>query len=145
MDAAFELVRARPAAGALLLVRARRAGARDAADRAVAGVVERVVRNLVDLDVGPDPLLVPVGERVHLVNAVALGPLDLRRPRAARRLVPANARDPRVVRSQRGDERLDLADVAAAVRIALPQVRALRAMLLRDGRDLRPDQVQAVA
>jgi hypothetical protein len=41
--------------------------------------VERVVGNLVDLDVGPDALLVPVGERVQLPDLEALGPLHLRR------------------------------------------------------------------
>ena len=42
----------------------------------IARVVQRVVGNLVDVDVGPDALLVPVGERVDLPDAVALRPLD---------------------------------------------------------------------
>src|SRR5215208_2769082 len=94
MDAAFELVGACPTAGPLLFLGARRPGARNAADRAEAHVVERVVGNLVDGDVGPDPLLVPVGERVQLPDAVALGPLHLRRGRAARRLVAADPGNP---------------------------------------------------
>src|SRR2546421_6124295 len=91
VDPALELVGAGPAAGALLLVGRRRPRAGDAADRAVAGLVQRVVWNLVDLDVGPDALLVPVRKRMHLQDAVALGPLQLRRRRAARRLVAADA------------------------------------------------------
>ena len=123
----------------------RRPGAGDAADRAVAGLVQRVVGDLVDVDVGPDALLVPVGERVQLPDAVALRPLDLRRAGAARRLVAADAGDPGVVRLERADERLDLADLAAAVGVALPEVRALAAVLLGDGDHLGPDQVQPVA
>src|SRR5213595_2081097 len=98
MDAALELVGAGPAACALLLVGCGRAGAGDAADRPVAGLVQRVVRDLVDLDVGPDALLVPVGERVELPDAVAVRPLQLRRRRAARRLVSADAGDPALIR-----------------------------------------------
>src|SRR5438876_1716719 len=56
VDAALELVRASPAACALLLVGRGRPGAGDATDRAVAGLVQRVVRNLIHLDVGPDSL-----------------------------------------------------------------------------------------
>src|SRR5688572_19181832 len=137
MDAALELVRAGPAAGALLLVGARRAGARDAPDRAVARVVQRVGGYLVDVDVGPHPLLVPVGKRVDLEDLVALGPLHLRRVPTAWRLVAADAGDPGVVGLQGLNERLDLADVATAVGIALPEIRAFRTVLLRDRRDRR--------
>ena len=145
VDAAFELVGAGPAAGPLLLV----------------GVVGRVqgcsrstdspsscsglYGNLVDGDVRPDALLVPVGERVHLPDAVALRPLDLRRRRAARRLVAADAGDPGTVGLERLDQRLDLADVAAAVGIALPEVRAFAAVLLGDRDHLGADQLEAVA
>src|SRR5690242_19572729 len=101
MDAAFELVGARPAAGPLLFLRARRPGARDAPDRAEAHVVEQVVGNLVDRDVGPDPLLVPVGERVELPDVLALRPLHLRRGRAARRLVAPDPGDPGAVGLER--------------------------------------------
>src|SRR5213595_3784296 len=112
MDAALELVGAGPAACALLLVGCGRAGAGDAADRAVAGLVQRVVRDLVDVDVGPDALLVPVGERVQLPDPVALRPLHLLGPCPARRLVATDAGRPGVVGLERADERLDLADLA---------------------------------
>src|SRR5919198_1443229 len=142
---ALELVGAGPAAGALLLARCDRTRARNAADRAVARVVQRVVRNLIDGDVGPDALLAPVGERVHLPDAVALRPLELRCGCSARRLVSADPGDPRVVRRERALERLDLADVAAAVGVALPEVGALTCVLLGDGHHLRPDQFKPVA
>src|SRR3954469_7370326 len=113
VDTAFQLVGAGPAAGTLLLVGRGRPGTGDAADRAVTGLVQRVVRNLVDLDVGPDALLVPVGERVELPDAVAFGPLQLRRGRTAGRLLAADAGDPGFVRTKCLQQRLDLADVAA--------------------------------
>ena len=145
VDPALELVRAGPAARPLLLVRRDRPGAGNAADRAVARLVERVVGNLVHLDVGPDALLVPVGERVHLPDAVPLRPLELRRLGAARRLVAADARDPGVVRLERREQRLDLADVTAPVGVALPEVRPLLAMLLGDREHRRREQVEPVA
>src|SRR6185437_3747674 len=101
VNAALELVRAGPAAGALLFVGRSRAGARDAADRPVPGFVQRVERNLVDPDVSPDPLLVPVGERVELPDPVPVRPLQLRGRSAARRLVAADAGDPGVVGTER--------------------------------------------
>src|SRR5438094_9346273 len=132
VNATFELVRAGPAAGALLLVGRGRSGAGNAADRAIARLVQRVVRNLVDLDVGPDALLVPVRERVKLPDAVAVRPLRLRSRRAARRLVAADAGDPAVIRAERFQQGLDLADVAAAVRVRFPEIWALALVLLGD-------------
>src|SRR6266487_1526369 len=104
VNATFELVRAGPAAGALLFVGRGRPGAGNASDRAVAGLVQRVVRNLVDLDVGPDGLLVPVGERMELPDAVALRPLQLRRRRPAGRLVAPDPGDPGVVWVERVEQ-----------------------------------------
>src|SRR5919201_1684291 len=121
VDAAFELVGAGPAARALVLARTDGTGTRDAADRRVAGVVQRVVRDLVDVDVRLHTLRVPVDERLDLPDAEALGPLDLLsvRPRGA--LLAPDAGDPRVVACERALERLHLADVTAAVRVTLPQ------------------------
>src|SRR4051794_19525330 len=113
MDAALQLVGACPTACALLLVGCDRPRARDAADRAEADVVQRVVGNLVHGDVRPDALLVPVRERMQLPDLVALRPLYFRRRRSAGRLVAADARDPGLVWGERLEQRLDLADVAA--------------------------------
>src|SRR5438067_2245273 len=144
MYAALQFVGAGPASGPLLLVGVDRAGAGDAADRAVAGIVQRVVRDLVHLDVGPDALLVPVCERVELPNVIAVRPLQLRSRRSARRLVAADAGDPGVVRTERFEQRLDLADVAAAVGVRLPEVRALAFVLFRDRDYLRALERQPV-
>src|SRR5215213_4738172 len=125
MDATFDLVRAGPAAGALVLARDDRARARDAADRRVADVVQRVVRDLVHEHVRLDALRVPVHERLDLPDAVALRPLDAPRVLARQRLLAADPGDPGVIRRERPLERLDLAQMAAAVGVALPQVRPL--------------------
>src|SRR4051812_21503647 len=145
VNAALELVRAGPAPGALFLVGARRPRARNAPDRPIPDVVQRVVGNLVDGDVRPDALLVPVGERMELPDAVALRPLHLRRGRTRGRLVAADARDPALVRLQDAKQRLDLADVAAAVRVALPEIRPLAPVLLGDADDVGANQLEAVA
>src|SRR5919106_614054 len=121
VDAALELPGAGPAAGALVLAQADGTRARDAPDRRVAAVVQRVVRDLVHVDIGVDPLRIPVHERLHLPDAVALRPLELLRGRPRRRLLAPDAGDPRVVAAQRPLQRLDLAGSAAAVGIRLPQ------------------------
>src|SRR5919199_4264031 len=107
VDAALKLLRAGPAARALVLAGADRPCAGDAADRRVAAVVQRVVRDLVDVDVGVDALGLPVDERLDLPDAVALRPLDLLRVRARRALLAADAGDPRVEVGERALERLD--------------------------------------
>src|ERR687898_3064399 len=121
VDAAFELVAAGPAAGAFVLARDDGTRARNAADRRIARVVQRVVRNLVHVDVGLDALRVPVDDRLHLPDAVSLRPLDLLGVRACGRLLAPDAGDPCVITGERSFERLDLTDVTAAVRLALPQ------------------------
>src|SRR5206468_2975791 len=145
MDATLEFVRARPAAGPLLLVGTRRPLARDAPDRAVTRVVEGVVRNVVRHDVRPDVFLAPVGQRLDLPDAVPVGALDLPRARPRGRLVAADAGDPCIVRVERPDQRLDLPDVAAAVGIRLPEVRPLLPVLLGDRDDVGLDREEAVA
>src|SRR5436190_19261610 len=66
VEAALDLVRARPATLAVGAgVRARLA-----ADRRVAAVVQRVVREIVLVDVAPYVALAPVGERGGLPEAV---------------------------------------------------------------------------
>src|SRR2546423_8527800 len=121
VNAAFELLGAGPPARSLALPRLHGPRARDAPDRQVPGVVKRVVRNLVDVDVGLDALRVPVDDRLDLPDAVALRPLHPPRVLPRQRLLATDAADPRVVLREYAFERLDLADVAAAVPVALPQ------------------------
>src|SRR5438874_1359663 len=73
VDAALELVRAGPASRALVLAADDGTRARNAADRGIPLIVERVVRNLVHVNVGLHALGVPVDDRLHLPDPVALG------------------------------------------------------------------------
>src|SRR3989442_9209778 len=120
VDAALELVRAGPAPRTLVLVLLDGTRARNAADGRIARVVQRVVGDLVHDDVGLQTLRIPVDDWMDLPDAVPFGPLDTLSIRPRQRLLAADARNPGVVGSQRTLERLDLADVAAAVRIASP-------------------------
>ena len=72
-----------PASGAHVFSDGNRARAGRAADARVELVVEGVVRNLVEADVGPDFLFGPVGQRVELDEAVAFVELALRQVGAA--------------------------------------------------------------
>src|SRR5919198_216187 len=121
VDTTLELPRAGPASGALVLTGSDGPRAGNAADRRVAAVVQRVIGDLVDVDVGLDALRVPVDERLDLPDGVALRPLHLLGIGAGLALLAADARDPGVVLGQGALERLDLADVATAVGVGLPQ------------------------
>src|SRR5882724_6116635 len=101
MDAALELVRSRPPSRTFVLTDEDGTRAWHAADRRIARVVQRVVGNLVHVDVGLDPLRVPVHDWLDLPDAVALRPLDALGVGASQRLLAPDARDPGVVRSKR--------------------------------------------
>ena len=101
------------------------------ADRRVAAVVQRVVGQPALADVRPAVVVAPVGERVRLPQLVRRVPAELRRVRARRRLVAADAGDPGVEAAERPDERLDLGDREVEVGLALPELLAvLRGELL---------------
>ena len=84
-------------------------GARRAADRRVALVVQRVVRQVALVDPPPQVLLGPVEERVVLPDPALVVELDRLRVRARGRLLAADAGDPGVGAGQRALERGDLA------------------------------------
>src|SRR4051812_30699626 len=116
VQAAFGLVAVDPAALAALA----RRGARHAADRVVAVVVQRVVGQRSLRDAPPDVLVGPLGERVVLHEAAALVALDVLRVRPRLGLVVApDPADPRLGALERAVERGDLRPaVGAAVRRA---------------------------
>src|ERR687887_915015 len=98
---ALDLVGPAPAPRTLVLADDDRPRARDAADRRIARIVERVVRDLVHVDVRLDPLRVPIDDRLDLPDAVSRAPLDALRIRPGQRLFAANPGDPRVERRER--------------------------------------------
>src|SRR5438477_318138 len=81
-------------AGPTALAALARLGRVRVADRLVALVVERVVRQPALADVRPAVVVGPVGERVRLPELVLGVPAELRRVRAQRRLVAAAAGSP---------------------------------------------------
>src|SRR5882757_6120551 len=96
VDAALGLGDAGPAAVAKVAARAHRLRAVRAADRGVAAIVERVVREAVLMDVVPDVSLGPVGQRVQLPEAELLVPGELRGPGSGAGIRSADAGDPAV-------------------------------------------------
>ena len=114
MQAAFlrGLVFPPPAAGAEILADGDRARARRAADAGHELVVQRVVGHLVQGDVVPDVVPGPVGERIELGAAVAVG-LDERDAAAVVGLLAAQAGDPGGAPVEHAPEGLHLANLAA--------------------------------
>src|SRR5690606_38173399 len=118
MDAALGLVPPPPAARARVLAGRDGAGTWLAADREVALRLERVAREVVLGEVGLEVVLGPVAERVDLEPAVL--DLEPREVLPGDRLERLAARDPRVEALLGPLERLDLANLAAAVGIPRP-------------------------
>ena len=97
--------------------------------------MQDVVRQAVLLEVGPDLVAAPVDERVKLpdVGVVgASGEREQRRHGTLGALVAAHAGDPEVEVEEFLAERVDLAEFAALLRIALPQFGSVLGGLLFD-------------
>src|SRR5579875_2662771 len=109
VDAALGLVLASPTA----LAAVAGLGARGAPDRAVAPIVERVIRKVVAVDVAPDVMLRPVRQWIDFPDPAPLVHLQLGRVGARVRLLPTNPGDPGLDVPQRALERLYLGGAAA--------------------------------
>src|SRR5476651_2599523 len=83
-----------PASCPDIFARRHRASAGFATDARKAAVVERVVGDAEDVDIGPDFLLPPVGERTEFFQAVRGVVLLQRQARAGEALSAPQARDP---------------------------------------------------
>src|SRR6186713_2788272 len=127
-----------PAPGARILARHHRARAGRAANRAVALVVEPVVGNLVRAHVLPHVSLAPRGERVELVQTVVEVELALGERGAAGRMLAALAGNPCALAGECAAQRLDLADLAAA----LAQLDAAVEGVAPVGRDVLLDRAR---
>ena len=114
------------------------------ADRRVAAVVQRVVGEPALADVRPAVVVAPVGERVRLPQLVCRVPAELRRVRARRRLVAADAGDPAVEVAERADQRLDLGDGKIEVGLALPELLAVSRCQLLGARALEQLDLRVV-
>src|SRR5579859_1343060 len=105
-----------PASGSLALAGFGRAGARRAADRRIAPVVERVMVDAVGVEVVPDLGARPARQRYHLGDVPVAGVAgDNRGLRPGRGLLASQPGDPRVVVTERASQRVHLAYRAALV------------------------------
>src|SRR5207244_2877852 len=104
-----------PAAGALVLAGLHRARARIATDRRIAAIVQRVVGNIVLVQVVPHVFRAPVGERAELPQAVDGIERRFFQAGARVRLLAPEAGDPGALAREGALERFDLAHVAAGL------------------------------
>src|SRR5579884_3070982 len=102
-----------PGPAPLATVAGTRAGG--APDRGVAAVVQWVVGQVVRVDVAPEILLGPVGQRVDLPDLPRAVTVELWRGGPRGRLLAANPRDPGLDAVERALERLHLRVAAAAL------------------------------
>src|SRR3989442_6358318 len=133
VQAAFGLGEGAPASRAGVFSRPDGGGAGSAADAGIAALVQRVGGDAALLHARPHLFAGPCGERVHLDEAKSRVALDHARSGALGGLVAADGRDPGVELQHLDAKRLDLAQVAALIRRALPERRALLQLLLGDG------------
>ena len=94
------------------------------------------MRQAVFLEVGPDLVAAPVDERVELPDVGVVGTggeREQRRHGTLGALVAAHAGDPEIEVEEFLAERVDLAEFAALLRVALPEFGAVLGGLLFDG------------
>src|SRR5262245_40337266 len=121
-----------PAARARILSGSHGTRAWPAADARVAAVVQRVVRDVLGADVRPHMVVGPGHQRIDLQQVERFVALDDAGGRAVLRLVTADRGHPGLEAGHRLAQRLDLAELAAAVRGALPERRTVGRGLLGD-------------
>src|SRR5262245_2317812 len=146
MNPAFQLLLPVPSPAAFVRAGDYASSAGDAPDASVAVVVERVIWQFVSHDVIPHLPAGPGGQRVDLDQAVSRVPFNDADVGSSRRLISPERRDPGVVAPERQIERLDLADAAAEVRVALVKALAVNPVLFFNAqRGAALDDVQFVA
>src|SRR6266850_483280 len=137
-----------PAPGANVFARDGGAGAGRAADGTVALVVQRVVGHLEGADVFPYLALAPVGKWIDL-DDTPRGIVFLQLELGTRDgLLAALAGDPGFLAFERALERLDLADMAAALAQLLAFVEGIAAEIrdvFGNGAGIRPEHLHVVA
>src|SRR5262249_40792422 len=111
VQAALGLVAARPAA----LAAGAGLRARGTADRLIALVVERVIREVAVVDAAAEVLLGPLGQRVELPDPALVVELDVLGRGARRALLAAQPGDPGVDAAQRLLQGRDLGGRAAVL------------------------------
>src|ERR687895_1550949 len=141
VQTAFGFIHTRPAASPGVFARSHRPGTRFAPYAAVTHANKGVERNVVPPHVLIDLILAPSRDRRDLGDPEVLVKGHDRRGRPLLRLVPTDARNPGTVISQETPLGLDLADLAAEVRLAAVELRPVALDLLLD-RKPRPNDLE---
>src|SRR5690625_92633 len=140
MDTALGLGASAPAAGAGVLAGCHGLRAGHASNAGEACVVQRIVGEFVQVDVGPDIVFRPERERIHLYELIRLIPSHHIGSGAEVRLVAADAGDPCPAACQELPEWLYFADEAASVGVALPEPVAMLRGLIFERRRADTDE-----
>src|SRR5687767_9418932 len=130
MKPAFSLAELLPASGPGIISGLDGGGAVRASNARILPLVQGVVGHVVHPDIRPDVLCAPSRQWVDLHELKLRVPFHDPRVRARGRLIAANAGDPRGIVAENPVERLDLAQVTAAVRIPFPQRLSILGRLL---------------
>src|SRR3981081_4332192 len=100
-----------------------------ATDAWIVLIMERVVRDVMFVEIAPNLFRSPIRDRIHLHQPEFSVPLDFSGILTNRSLVAANTRDPRTQLTKFAAERLNLAQIAALVGILRPEVLSVNACL----------------
>ena len=132
MYPAFNLGKVFPPPRAGVFARHHRTRAIGAANTGIVAVMQFVVGNFMDPNVGPDILPLPLRERIDFYQLKLLVPLDQLRIGSRGRLVPPDPGEPCVESLEHSGERLHFAQLATLIGMARPQrITILGGLLLR--------------
>ena len=120
MQAALGLAAVLPATRARIFTGKDRRRAVGATNAGIVPVMQRVVRNLVNADIGPNILAFPSRQGVYFQKPELAIPFDQSCSGSRRGLITPDPGDPCLVIRQNPGQGLDLPQFATAVRITLP-------------------------
>jgi hypothetical protein len=118
MKPAFNFVGPRPASGSRIFPGTDRAGARLATDARILPVMQRIVRNLMIMNISPDLFGVPESQGIQLEQPKPLIPLHHLRMGTGGGLFTPDSGDPSLVVFQHFFQRLNFAELTVRRRIS---------------------------
>lgn len=133
VKAALGLGRSRPSTGSGVFSGAHGASAMSATNAGIFAVVQRVVWRVMLADVLPYLLGIPVGEGVNFHQTKFFIPFNFAGAGTGSGLIAADAGDPGPQFAQLATQRFDLPQIAALIRILLPEGWTVKAFLLFRG------------
>src|ERR1700720_3466190 len=101
-----------------------------ATNAGVTAFMQHVVRDVMLANILPDLLRTPVDDGINLHQLKFFVPLHFPCARPRRGLVATDARDPSAQFAELSPERLDLAKIAALIRLPFPECRTVDSFLL---------------